>query len=255
MKDINELFWNASVEDMKKGYIYEEEASEFICLICGRSFAKGVIYQENGMLFEAERAMKEHIISEHKSTFDYLLNMDRRFTGLTDVQKSLLDLFYQGLSDGEIVKRVDAGSTSTIRNHRFTLRQKEKQAKIFLALMELLKERKPDRKEEFVNMHKSATMVDERYAITEEENEKIIAAFFKEGPNGQLSEFPVKEKKKIAVLKHLTKRFETGKKYTEKEVNEILMKAYDDHVVLRRYLIEYGFMDRENDGSAYWVKE
>jgi hypothetical protein len=93
MRDVNELFWNASVEEMKKGYIYDEEACEYICLICGKVFIKGVIYQENGMLLEAERAMKDHISCEHKSTFDYLLNMDKRFTGLTDVQKSLLDLF------------------------------------------------------------------------------------------------------------------------------------------------------------------
>jgi hypothetical protein len=46
-------------------------------------------------------------------------------------------------------------------------------------------------------------MVDERYAITEEENEKTIAAFFKEGPDGPLSDFPTKEKKKIAILKQI----------------------------------------------------
>lgn len=254
MRDINEMFWNASVEEIKKGYVYEEETDEFVCLICGKTFIKGVIYQEKGMLLEAERAVKDHISCEHKSMFDYLLNMDKRFTGLTDVQKGLLDLFYQGLSDSEIVKKVDAGSNSTIRNHRFALRQKEKQAKVFLAIMELLKERKPDRREDFVDMHKSATMVDERYAITEEENEKILTAYFKEGPDGPLSDFPTKEKRKIAVLRNIVKRFEVGKQYTEKEVNEILKKVYDDYVLLRRYLIEYGFLDRHNDGSAYWVK-
>ncbi|HSR04836.1 MAG TPA: DUF2087 domain-containing protein [Proteiniclasticum sp.] len=29
------------------------------------------------------------------------------------------------------------------------------------------------------------------------------------------------------------------------------MRIYDDHVLLRRYLIEYGFLDRTPDGSIY----
>ncbi|KPV60402.1 hypothetical protein QJ48_05600 [Paenibacillus sp. A3] len=42
---------------------------------------------------------------------------------------------------------LDGGSTSTIRNHRFTLREKKKQAKLFLAIMELSqpKAEPPDR--------------------------------------------------------------------------------------------------------------
>ncbi len=38
-----------------------------------------------------------------------------------------------GLNDKEIVKEMDGGSTSTIRNHRFTLREKMKQAKVFFS--------------------------------------------------------------------------------------------------------------------------
>jgi len=58
----------------------------------------------------------------------------------------------------------------------------------------------------------------------------------------------------VIVLTELAKRFENGRVYSEKEVNEILLTAYEDYAVLRRYLIEYGFMDRELDGSAYWLK-
>lgn len=81
-----------------------------------------------------------HIQNEHTSMFDYLLNMDKKFTGLTDLQKKMVQFFYMGLNDKEIVKELDGGSTSTIRNHRFTLREKMKQAKVFLALMELSEE-------------------------------------------------------------------------------------------------------------------
>ncbi|MNW69193.1 hypothetical protein D3C74_481460 [compost metagenome] len=50
-------------------------------------------------------------------------------------------------------------------------------------------------------------------------------------------------------------RFDAKKKYSEKEVNEILRTVDSDYATLRRYLIEYGFIDRKDDGSLYWVKE
>jgi hypothetical protein len=37
-------------------------------------------------------------------------------------------------------------------------------------------------------------------------------------------------------------------------VNEILKNAYEDYATLRRYLIEYDFMDRKADGSQYRLK-
>ena len=63
--------------------------------------------------------------------FDYLLNLDKKYTGLTDLQKKMVQFFYMGLNDKEIVKEMDGGSTSTIRNHRFTLRENETSKSIF----------------------------------------------------------------------------------------------------------------------------
>jgi hypothetical protein len=143
---------------------------------------------------------------------------------------------------------------STVRNHRFILRQKEKQAKVLLAIMELLRENTPDKKQDFIPIHRSATMVDERFAITGQEYEDILTAYFPEGPQGILKSFPRKEKRKIAILRHIAGKFQPGRTYTEKEVNAILKDTFADYVTLRRYLIEYGFLDRKNDGSSYWVK-
>lgn len=254
MHDINEMFWNASVEEIKRGYKYSVPTQEYVCLVCGGAYAKGVIYPHGNILLEAEKAAAVHIKEEHSSMFEYLLDMDKKITGLTDLQKSLLSYFYKGYSDGQIVEEIDGGSTSTIRNHRFSLKQREKQAKIFLCIMELLEENKSAKKSGFIDIHKSATMIDDRYAITEDENQKYLKKYFPEGLDGPLSEFPLKQKRKLIVLRHLIKRFETGREYTEKEVNELLKESYHDYVTLRRYLIEYGFMDRKNDGSAYWVK-
>lgn len=253
MKDVSELFWSASIDDIKKGYIYDFLSEQYICLICGKAFVKGVVYQREELFLEAERAVREHIKEEHSSTFEYLLNMDKKITGLSEVQRNMLDYFYRGLGDNEIAEIV-GGSSSTIRNHRFTLRQKEKQAKIFIALMELLEGKKTDSRQAFIPIHKTATMIDDRYAITEDENNRILNQYFPEGLGGRLKEFPKKEKRKIIILKHIIKRFDANKKYAEGEVNDILEEIYSDYVTIRRYLIEYGFMDRLRDGSEYWIK-
>ncbi|MEC3534046.1 transcriptional regulator, partial [Bacillus thuringiensis] len=155
MSGISEKFWDASIEELKKGYVFDGEKEEYICLACGETFIKGVIYQDNQVLYEAEKFVRLHIQNEHTSMFDYLLNMDKKFTGLTDLQKKMVQFFHMGLNDKEIVKELDGGSTSTIRNHRFTLREKMKQAKVFLALMELSEE-KSKVQTKFVPIHRTA---------------------------------------------------------------------------------------------------
>lgn len=253
MNQLSELFWSASVEQLKQGYIYEADREEYTCLVCGKSFTQGIIYQKNDVFYDAGKFVQVHVASEHTSMFEYLLSLDKKLTGLTDLQKELVHRFYLGWSDNEIVKEVQGGSTSTIRNHRFTLREKMKQARIFLAIMELA-EAKGAQQPKFLEIHRTATMLDERYAITEEENEEILAKYFAEGPDGPLTEFPRKEKRKVAILKHLMKKFDVGKIYSEKEVNAVLQEVFADYVTLRRYLVEYGFLDRLEDGSKYWVK-
>jgi hypothetical protein len=250
--EISELFWNANPEQLKAGYIEEKEF--FVCLLCGEKIEKGIIYPAESLLFEAERYMKRHIVMEHGSVFHYLIGLNKKLTGLTDHQNSLLRLFYDGKSDAEIQTELNIGTSSTIRNHRFVLKEKERQAKMFLTIMELLKQ-KDDHAPTFLPLHKTATMVDDRYNITAEEQQEVEKKFFPEGVDGPILKFPKKEKHKLATLRVIIKRFEQEKTYSEKEINAILKNIYADFVTLRRYLIEYGFLDRKDDGSAYWVKK
>ncbi|HLU21686.1 DUF2087 domain-containing protein [Lederbergia graminis] len=249
--NVEETFWNASIEELSNGYIFSKE--EYTCLLCGESFVDGIIYPMNEALYEAKRAVTLHIQENHGSVFDYLLKLDKKYTGLSDHQKELLQHFKNGLSDKEIVKELNGGSTSTIRNHRFKLKEKEKQAKIFLTIMQLLNTEEKN-EDKFISFHKGATMVDDRYAITETEKQKVLSTYFKDGKDGKLDTFPSKEKRKLIVLQNIIQHFKVTKIYTEKEVNEILKQIYDDFVTIRRYLIEYGFMERNKDGSEYWVK-
>lgn len=253
MSDLSEIFWKASLDDIKRGYTHQLDTDVYTCLICGSSFALGIIHPLGGVLYEARKAVERHISDSHGSVFAFLLSLDKKLTGLTDHQKSLMELFYTGRTDAEVAKFLETGSISTIRNHRFQLRERQKQAKIFLGLMELLQE-KTMVKGGFISIPRTARQVDERFAITEQENDKILAAYFKNGLNGPLSSLPIKEKRRIVILRHLITFFDAGKKYTEKQVNEILKRFYHDYVMLRRNMIEYGFMDRTPDGSSYWIK-
>ena len=249
----HEQFWTASVEEIKQGYLYHEHTEEFICLVCGQRFEKGIIYSEDHVFYEAEKFAQQHIMHKHSSMFESLMSLDKKWTGLSEIQNKLMHLFYRGLSDKEIVQETGGGSASTIRNHRFTLREKIKQAKIFLAIMELAEEKAASHK--LMQPHSTPAVADRRFAITEEETDKVLRFYFNQGLDGPLLEFPKKQKRKMIILQHILKKFDASRAYTEKEVNAILKSLYPDYVTLRRYLIDYGYMERNPDGSSYWVKQ
>jgi len=247
----SELFWNASIEDLKCGYVQEKD--RYVCLLCGEKIEKGIVYAVEGVLYEAGRYMRNHIDKVHQSVFEYLTQMDKKVTGLTEHQTNLIRLFYQGKSDGEVQKEMGIGSVSTIRNHRFVLKEKERQSKVYLVMMELLKE-KNKHEPTFLAPPKTAKMVDERYKVTQQASDKLLKSLFPEGTEGPLKTFSIKEKNKIVVLQEIVKRFNGELTYTEKEINQILKIVYHDFATLRRYLIEYGFLDRTPDGSQYWLR-
>ena len=229
-------------EDMVKGYY--KEGQHFCCLYCDVVFEEGLIYPAGDIFQTAEHAMKQHIFQQHGSPLQALLALNKRYTGLSEHQNELLHYFSSHLPDKEMAEKMGI-STSTIRNHRFKLREKERQAETFLAIMALIDTQDP------FTIHKGATMVDERYAITEEERAKVLATFI--DANGRVKSFPTKEKRKIIILQEVIKKFEANRNYSEKEINEMLKEMFDDHVTVRRYLIEYGFMHRSTDCQSYWI--
>jgi hypothetical protein len=87
---------------------------------------------------------------------------------------------------------------------------------------------------------------------SESERQKLVA---KHMPQGRLVVFPLKEKARLAVIEHISRLFEPGTVYSEKQVDVILKGVADDHTKVRRYLIDYRFLDRKPDGSAYWTWE
>ena len=74
---------------------------------------------------------------------------------------------------------------------------------------------------------------------------------------GKLTQYPQKKPMRILALLRIAGRFEAGRLYTEKEVNEIIKSAiaFNDVEMVRRELFEYKFLGRHRDGSAYWAEE
>mgnify|MGYP005751716525 CR=1 FL=1 len=242
-----------SAEDLKHGFTYEAERRAYVCLTCGAVFTEGEIYPLDGRFFDALHAAERHAAQAHGDRFSQLLSSESKYVALTQNQRELLTMLSQGMSDAEIAAATGL-ALSTVRSQRFTLREKAKQAKLYAALYELAVEKREKRGDALMPIHDTAKFVDDRYIVTEAESQKIIHNAFSCLAPLKLKNFPVKEKRKLVILRLIAGEFEKSKRYTEPEVNAILEAIYADFVTLRRYLIEYGFLDRTNDGKEYWLK-
>jgi len=242
--------FDATLEELAQGFTLSGNTCR--CLFCGEEFLRGDIYSFENRLVDAPTAARLHIEQAHGGVFAALLAGGKKSTGLTEGQSRMLSLFYRGLPDREIAAELGI-SDATVRYQRFHLREKARQAKTFLALFSLLEER-DDRKDQ-PKIHKGATMVDERYMTTDDEAQKIVDTFFSSLEPLKLKSLSSKEKKKLVILRVIAGQFSPGRRYSEKEVNAILKAVHEDYVTLRRYLIEYGFLDRTQDCGEYWVKE
>jgi hypothetical protein len=77
--------------------------------------------------------------------------------------------------------------------------------------------------------------------------------------NGRLLAMPAAHGKRLVVLDHLARLFEPGRRYPEREVNELLGRYHPDYAMLRRYLVDDGFLDRADEQApgrpsvkVYW---
>lgn len=73
--------------------------------------------------------------------------------------------------------------------------------------------------------------------------QKVLKTFFRKN---KLVKLPVQKKKKMIVLDEFIKKFTPGRKYGEKEVNDIIINLYDDYCAIRRLMVDEGIMTREN---------
>ena len=72
--------------------------------------------------------------------------------------------------------------------------------------------------------------------------------------NGKLKQLPSKQSMKNLAYAYLAEKFSYDIEYTEQDVNSIVSQwhTFGDYFVLRRGLVENGWLKRLTDGSKYW---
>jgi DNA-binding HxlR family transcriptional regulator len=93
-----------------------------------------------------------------------------------------------------------------------------------------------------------ATLVDD---TSENEWERKVLETYLEGD--QIRDLPSRHKKRLVILTWLANRFDEGVRYSERDISERLKHYNPDYAALRRYLVDYGFMQREK--GVYWRTE
>jgi hypothetical protein len=77
---------------------------------------------------------------------------------------------------------------------------------------------------------------------------KVLRTYLED--DERLNKIPDSRKKRDVILRWLATRFEAGRHYGEREVNQIIQRHHPDFATLRRELIGARLMDREN--GVYW---
>ena len=81
--------------------------------------------------------------------------------------------------------------------------------------------------------------------------EEVKIKYFK---NDKLMMIPKKEKNKLLVLQIVLERLKAKSlEFTEKELNEAIKEIYPDYSLIRRYLVDYKFLERDNYGKMYKI--
>jgi DNA-binding transcriptional ArsR family regulator len=87
----------------------------------------------------------------------------------------------------------------------------------------------------------------EAFTDEAEDTARILRAFF---DGERLTHLPVQRSRRLVVLRWLADHFEPGRIYQEAEANDILGAFNSDYALLRRELVDEGFMAR--DHGLYW---
>ncbi|MCF6378348.1 DUF2087 domain-containing protein [Nocardioides KLBMP 9356] len=84
---------------------------------------------------------------------------------------------------------------------------------------------------------------EEAYDVARAEQRRLVGRLF---TDGRIERVPAKRKVRAAVLLEVLRRFEPGREYSEKEVNEVLLGVHEDFAYLRRELVNYHYLERED---------
>lgn len=128
-------------------------------------------------------------------------------------------------------KLEDAGAVVSRKDQYYTMYSLKRD--LFMTkIMDIISEESPEANEQ---------------AVREEQYRRKVLNSFME--YGKLKSIPSQRKKERIILEEISKDMQAGKEYSEKEINEIIMRYYDDYCTLRRDMISEGILQRK--GSIY----
>ena len=86
-------------------------------------------------------------------------------------------------------------------------------------------------------------------------NHQLLKRF--QDKSGKIKLLPHKPDKQLIVLSFLASKFDAGRIYAEKEINQILNEnhSFADPALLRRELVEKSLLERTEDGKKYWLSK
>ena len=103
-----------------------------------------------------------------------------------------------------------------------------------------------------MSIDKITKHIDEMFDIKREERIDVLGQWL---VDGTMKRLPSKEKKKAILLDYFVHLFSEDVMYSEREVNDIIKSCYHDYATVRRYLIDYGYLKRKDNGSLYWINQ
>lgn len=74
-----------------------------------------------------------------------------------------------------------------------------------------------------------------------DEQQRVLRNFVEDG---RLTRLPARHGQRRVILEYVAHRFDSDRQYVEGEVNELLSALHDDHVTLRRHLVDAGLLTR-----------
>ncbi|MFD6953225.1 hypothetical protein A6A08_11035 [Nocardiopsis sp. TSRI0078] len=83
--------------------------------------------------------------------------------------------------------------------------------------------------------------------LTERERQEVLRSHM---PDGRITAIPVRRPARLVLLDQVARAFEPGVRYSEAEVNAVLRGFSANVSVLRRGLLDEGFL--ECDRTRYW---
>lgn len=137
---IDKILDKCTVEDLMNGYVYDQHYRVYTCIFCGEIFDEDLIYKHEDQLCTARRSIKIHIQEKHESPFAFLLEMNRKYTSITERQKEIFEFFYNE-SDTRVIAEKMETTPATVRSYRFKMREKLIQSKVYMAIISLIDEK------------------------------------------------------------------------------------------------------------------